>query len=217
MNTTSDYIPRREADLLLWIRTFINVANANIAQTGLESAQIDALDDLASAYSLAFVNRLTSAAAAKSSTLEKVRTRGAAMQVARRLAMIVQKHPGATVQLKTKLRLNAERAPRLPVLPQVPTDLSATVGPQGQISLKWDRAGNKKRTNFVLEVREGTGGPWVFLAAVTRTRYIDYGRKPGEFIQYRVHAVRPTTASLYGDIASVYSPEGQASGKRLAA
>lgn len=203
-----DYLPSRDSELLIWMENFISVANANLADTGLTALQMTELNDLSTDFTTAYGAQQASIAGARSASISKFEARDLLLALARELAQIVQAHPGATDQLKNELGLTVP-APPAPVIPTVPGDLVAAVGPQGQIGLRWSRNGNKQGTTFVIEVRLGDDRPWTFVAAVTRASYTDLGRTPGVYIQYRVHAVRTNKQSLYSEPASVYAPEGQ--------
>lgn len=219
MSTPSlrDYIPASDAVLLIWLQNFIDVANANLASTGLTAGQMTALNDLYTAFTTAFGVQQAALVAARNATMTKMQERDAVIAAVRQLAQIVQKHPGATDQLKNQLGLTVPPGPPVPVVPNVPSGLEGAVGRQGQIFLKWDKNGNKPGTTYILEMRVGLEGPWSFVAAVTRSKYTDVGREPGVFIQYRVHAVRTNKSSLYSDMASVYGPEGQTPALKVAA
>lgn len=204
-----DYIPRRTSNYVAWLKNFINVADANIAQTGLSVAQIAALNDLHQQLASSWAEQRAALSAARSATLTKDEAVNESMASVRALARVVQAHPGASDQLRVQLGLTVRDRNRSPVAAHPPSDLSAIVGSQQQITLHWDPNSNRPGTIYILEMREGIDGAWSFVAAVTRTKYVDVGRRPGVFIQYRVHAVRANQSSLYSQPASVYAPEGQ--------
>lgn len=216
--THRDYIPYTVALILQWLQNFISVANANLAQTGLTAGQVTALNDLYTDLSVLCGNAQSARNVAKGLTAMRDQAMAETLAMARELAMIVQKHPGVTDLLKNELQITVPGpTPAPPVIPDAPVDLVASVGRQAQINLKWNRAGNKPGTSFIIETRLGTEGPWVFVASVTKSKYVDLGRTPGVFIQYRVHAVRAGRSSLYTDAANVYAPEQQTPALQIAA
>lgn len=204
-----DFIPRRTSSYVVWLKNFINVADANLAQTGLTAGQLAALNDLFTTLATTWTAQRTALRVAKSATLTKDAAVVDSVISVRALARVVQAHPGATDQLKVQMGLTVHDRSRAPVPVYPPSNLTASLDPQLQIKLIWDRNGNKPGTTYILEMRQGDDGPWGFVAAVTRTRYVDAGRPAGVHIQYRVHAVRANRASLYSEPASVYAPEGQ--------
>lgn len=208
-NSIYDYLPKQLALFLLWLQNFISVANANLAQTGLTADQVNDLNDLATDLSNAFGVANATRNAAKMATVTQRDARRSAAELARQLAQIVQKHPGATEQLKIDLGLTAPPAPHVPVEPQVPTGLSATVDPQGVVHLKWEANGNKRGTTYVLQTREGSSGPWQYVASMTRRSHKDYGREAGVTRQYRVRAERAAGVSMFSAAAIIYNPGGQ--------
>lgn len=200
--------PRRVPDLLSCLETFISVANANLAETGLTAGQVTALND----KHLALSNAWGTLVAARTASLGATDVKDAALADAlgdlRELARIVQSHPGASNQLKHDLGLPVHDNQPAPVIPSDPSTLAAVVGENGRIFLTWDRNGNKSGTNFIVQFREGASGPWQFVASTTKSRYVDEGRTPGVYLQYRVYAVRAERQSLPCPWVQVYGPDG---------
>lgn len=216
-NTEYSYLPANTLLLLAWLQNFIAVANANLALTGLTAGQLTALNDLTTELG----NDHGVAASLKTAyrgavDVKKLKQKETA-QLARQLAQIVQRHPGATNQLKIDLRLTAPPAPHVPVEPQVPDNLTTVLNPQGVVVLKWGTGGNKRGTSYILERCLAPDGEWEFVSSQTATRFKDYGRTPGVWISYRVRAQRSGRLSLYSNPASVYQPNGQAQELFLAA
>lgn len=214
---TKDYLPAIAAMLLLWLERFISVANANLANTGLTAGQVNDLNALYTEFQIAYGNHLATHVVAKGATDTKNQAMAAVAAEARKLAQIVQKHPGATNALKLELGLNAPPAPNVPVEPQLPTLLTATLSEIGWVTLKWDRNGNKQGTTFIIESREGTTGPFTILAAVTRSKFVDKGRTPGVRIEYRVKATRSGRETGYTPTATIYAEGWQGGTLHLAA
>lgn len=213
-----DYVPEREAEFQIWLNNFITVANANLAQTGLTAGQMTELNDLSTDYSVLFGSHLSAWNVAKSLTPPKNAALEAVISKVRELAQIVQKHPGASAQLKTELQITVPGpVPAPPVIPEAPSSLNATLNSLGYVTLKWDKNGNKPGTSYILEFREGTSGPFQFLASVTKSKYVDTGRAAGVEGQYRVHAVRASGSSGYSPLATIYGPGWQTPSLQIAA
>lgn len=202
---SKDNIPIREADRLPWMLRFVTVAGSNLAQTGLTPEQMTALQNTYDDFAGAFARQRAAIAAAQAATAAKNEAMEAAESLFRQLAQVVQHHPEASVALRIELGLNVPGSLDTPFEPQTPSSLNASLDSIGRVTLKWDRNGNRPNTTFIVEWREGTSGPFKFLATLTGTKYVDVGRAPGVTVQYRVRADRRGMKSGYSPTATIYS------------
>lgn len=209
--------PRKAALVGPFIENFVSVANANLAETGLTAGQMTELNDDLTEYTISWGNLIAARHQSEMATTTNKAAMNTVVTKLRELARIVQAHPGASDELKQNLGLPVRDTHPAPVIPQAPLDLNTAVGRQAQITLKWDRAGNKQGTSFIIEYREGDSGPWEFVASVTKSRYVDLGRVPGVYLQYRVRAVRAGRQSLPSEPANVYAPDNLTVQLQLAA
>ena len=88
--------------------------------------------------------------------------------------------------------------------PSAPTDLVVTGTSDGVNLLKWNRAGNRHGTLFVIEVKTGGSDVWVMVSAVTNSRFRHENQTPGVRAEYRIKAKRGETESVYSNRATVY-------------
>lgn len=209
--------PRKIALVGPFIENFVSVANANLAQTGLDAGQVTELNDDLTEFTISWGNLIAARHQSEMATTTTKAAMNTAVTRLRELARIVQAHPGASNELKQNLGLPVQDFHPAPVFPDAPTNLSASLNGLGAVTLRWDKNGNKPGTSYILEFREGTAGPYQFLASVTRAKYVDLGRTPGVEGQYRVHAVRTGRSSGFSLPATIYSPGEQTPSLQIAA
>jgi hypothetical protein len=99
------------------------------------------------------------------------------------------------------------------VVPQTPTELSATGYSNGINQLFWVGNNVSGSVTYAIEVKIGDTAPYVLLATATAQRYQHIGVTPGEFYQYRVRAqAARNVVSGWSNEAVVYGSQDQPSG-----
>ena len=87
------------------------------------------------------------------------------------------------------LLLPPHETPGSETTPTVPLELTATANGNGDILLKWNRNGNIQGTTFQIEYRNSPSAAWVLLDTTTK-RTFNTSWNPGQYVAYRVRAVR---------------------------
>ena len=167
----SDYIPRKEGDIVPWTENFVQVATANAAALGLATVDISALKtknvDYATGLNLAIAKQAESKAATESKNIKK----DAVIDTIRILARQVQAKPGVSDNLKSQLGLNIHDSSPSSLTPFPPKDLSAEIGIGGVCVLKWNRNSNSPGTIFLIETSVNTMADWHLIGTTTKTMY----------------------------------------------
>lgn len=132
------------------------------------------------------------------------------------IARSVYANPAVTPAMVAALGLQPRSTARVRIVPKTPTDLLATVTENGAIALKWNRFGNAKGVNFVVEAKVGTGD-WAFVGSTTACRLALEGYATGAAVGFRVSASNGGTVSAPSAAATVFPSSSSAPTLRLAA
>ena len=201
---TTDYLPKGKTQLSAWLANFNSVASAQMAPLGLTQADITALTGTTGNFNLSVAGVKTAKATLKSATqAEAVATKtvGATVRgVVRRL----QANPAVTPAQKAALGINPRSAVKNHTPPVTPTGLTAEAFSTGVNTVKWNRAGNKYNTVFVVEAQVGAAAEWVEVGSVTATKFDHTGQTPGVKVAYRVVAQRAGKTSVPSSSVTLY-------------
>lgn len=212
------YFPTIDEEALPWIEHFISVANANQPESGLSVAQIDDLNDLHLAYSIAVGTKLAAMTAAKQSVTARNAAKAAAIAKLRELAQVVRNNPAVPLALKEDLWLKAPDAPAAPVMPSKPENFASVGNANGWNDLSWERGENPRGMDYVIEVRPwGTTDPWQYVGFTSKTKFRHEGQTPGVALTYRVYAQRNGVKGTVSNTSNVYDPNQSAEVINLAA
>jgi hypothetical protein len=192
-----------DAEMVMWLGNIIAVGGANPDVYGLTHAQIADLtakrDDLQASMSL----RATADDAAKAAFVEQRTNRVRANTLASYLNISVKINPNVTTANKEAIGIAMPKPPsKTP--PVRPEDLTAKGFEDARNVLRWKRAGNKPKTQFIVECKRAGETDFEYLATTTETKYEHRGATPGERCAFRVKAQRGGEESTYSNEASVY-------------
>ena len=110
-------------------------------------------------------------AESKAATEAKNMSKTGLIDNARTLARQIQARPGVPDNLKEQLGLNVADPIPSPLIPQQPTEFSATIGAGGLCSMRWNRNGNAQGTVFLIESSQNFSTGWQINATSTKTTY----------------------------------------------
>ena len=167
----SDYIPRKEGDIVPWTENFVQVATTNAAALGLATVDITALKTKNTEYATKLNIAIAKQAESKAATEAKNIQKDAVIDSIRILARQVQAKPGVPDNLKSQLGLNVPDASPSSLTPFPPKDLSAEIGIGGVCLLKWNRNSNSPGTIFLIETSVDTLTNWHLIGTTTKTIY----------------------------------------------
>jgi hypothetical protein len=91
--------------------------------------------------------------------------------------------------LLSQLLLAPHKTPGEKTAPAQPTNLVANSDGDGNITLRWNRAGNIQGTQFIIEYKAASGDPWAVLTSTTRAS-CQTTWSPGQYVSFRVIAKR---------------------------
>lgn len=192
-----------DAELLAWAQNFVAVANVNPVPYGATAAQVQALEGLADDLRGKVAARQTAEDAAKAATMAQNDSRSALVPDASYLNTIIKANKNVSDANKAALGIDVPK-PRTKTAPTRPEDLTANGFEDGRNVLKWNRAGNKPNTVYIIEYKKGAAADFAYLATTTETKYTQVDAKPGEHCAYRVKAQRAGQESTWSNEAVVY-------------
>src|SRR5207253_5343102 len=132
MSSTTDFLPSREAELLVWMNTFKTLIATNFAQYGLTTGQATSYGTLATSFQNAYNLANADATRSPSNIIAKNQAKDLLIASTRQLAGIVQKFPGTTNQMRSDLGLTVRDIPTpIPVPSEPPVlDVHNRIGTQ---------------------------------------------------------------------------------------
>jgi hypothetical protein len=199
----STYYPSKDAELVVWMSNFVNIANANLASLGLVAADLTPLSTIQPTYT-SNLNDVEAKKMALANAVETKDTNKAAMiQKLRVVVNKIQANPAVPSALKASLGISTYQAGQFPAQPLPPTDLVANILPDGTIELKWKRNGNSPNTLFAIHAQVGSENFWTLVNVITKTRYTHVGVLPGVQVKFLVKAKKADYVSGPSNIAMV--------------
>lgn len=198
-----DYIPSKEGDIIPWMENFIAVANANLPALGLVALDITTITGKKTDYSTKLNAATAKQAESKAATEAKNMSKTGLIDNARALARQIQARPGVPDNLKEQLGLNVADPIPTPLIPQQPTEFSATIGAGGLCSMRWNRNGNAQGTVFLIESSQNFSTGWQINATSTKTSYEMQLPFPIGQNYFRIRAQRADLTSEPSNIAVV--------------
>ena len=204
--SSTDFIPDKDAQLPPYLNNLVTYANANLAALTLVAGDITPISTGATAYGTALNNVATAKEALKQAILTKDAARKTVTTNVRVLSRKVQGIAVVTPAQKAALGLSPRTGQRQRTAPLTPAGLIATASADGTNTLSWNRNTNKLSTVFVVKTSYVGGSGWVYVDAITSTRYQHTGQTPGVSVYYRVTATRNKQSSEPSQSAIVYGP-----------
>lgn len=192
-----------DAEYISWTTNFIAVARIDSAKYGLTIAQIDNLEAKLTDLIEKVAARLAAADVAKAATAAQTASRNSVEPDCSYLTTIIKVNSDILDADKIALGIEPKK-PATHTMPVAPTKVIVNGYEDGRNILKWDRAGNKQNTMFIIECREEVETEFKHLAATTETSYEQRNAAPGKQCAYRVRAQRSGEKSAYSNTAIVY-------------
>ena len=200
----SDYLPKGKTQLQAWLTNFNTVANTNMTALGLTASDMTALNGAASGLSTSINVVKTAKASLKAATQGELGATKNVNSTVRGVVRRIQSNAAVSPALKASLGVNPRTAPKNHTPPVTPTGLMAEAYSNGVNSLRWNRAGNKPNTIFVIQAQSSASAEWVEVGSASATKFDHVGQTPGVKVAYRVLAKRAGMASVASPAVTVY-------------
>jgi hypothetical protein len=185
---------KKEGDLDAAAANFATLCGTNALVLGLSPANITEITNAATNFHTQFNAAAAAKANAKSIVEGKDIQKRTTKSVIAKWAKVFRANQAVPDTLLEALMLPTHNPPKVVTPPTKPTDLSATIDGTGDMTLRWNRAGNIKGTQFIIEYQTSAGGAWTMLDTVTSASYkTNWG--PGQYIAFRIKAKRKGTTS----------------------
>ena len=200
----NDFMPKGKTELMAWLANFNNAASGQMAALGLAAADMTALSNVATALNYSVAGVKTAKANLKAATQTETNATRSVSTTVRAIVRRIQANPAVNATQKASLGINPRNTPKNHTPPVTPTGLTAEAFSTGVNSLKWNRAGNKPNTVFIIEAQIGASTQWVEVGAPTATKFDHIGQTPGVKVAYRVVASRAGMASVPTPAVTLY-------------
>lgn len=171
------------------LANFNTVCIANSVALGLAPGDLTEIASAATSFNTNLNTSTAAKATARSAVEAKDTQKGTSKGVIAKWAKVFRAKLTVTDALLGQLMLPPHKTPGTFAEPTTPTDLVATANGNGDIALKWNRAGNNQFTTFIIEYRTSASDPWVMLGTSTK-RTFGWESAPGQYIAFRVSASR---------------------------
>ena len=185
---SKDYLPKTDGNIVPWTENFVQVASANAAALGLGTVDITALKTKNADYAAKLNTAIAKQSESKAATEAKNMAKSAVVESVRSLARQIQARPGVPDNLKEQLGLNVPDPTPSPEHPQIPTELSGSIGTGGLANLKWNRNGNAYNITFLIETSNNPDAGWHIIGTTTKATYDAHLEAPLGKNYYRVIA-----------------------------
>lgn len=191
------------SELTAWVDNSTTIIGASPTEYGMTAGVITDLGDQNTLLKTSMTNRVAADDAASAALKTEQTERGKLEKLASFISQTIKINPDVSDSNKILAGIEPNKSPtRTP--PVAPTELMVNGYENVTNVLKWNRAGNKPGTQFIIEYREGDETEFKMLDSVTETTYTHTGRTPGVKCAYRIRAKRGKESSAYSNIAVVY-------------
>ena len=199
-----DYIPHKDAEALVYCRTFVTVVANDPARFGVAPDEVAALQNVVGQFgqSLQHISQLEAERAAEVQQKNQLRKDMDAR--VRALVQRIQVQPGIEEAVKAQAGITLRDHIQSTASPVAPEQLVVEAQANGVNKLKWHRAGNPRDTEFLIEARLGAATEFTLIDVVRASYYQHEGVKPGEPILYHVRARHSGKVSEPSNQAGAY-------------
>jgi len=200
-----DVFPRGIKEFIPWFANFIAIAEINMAILGWDLIKIDALKALLADLEKKYGD-VTTAKNAMQAAVEAKDTIMGSIQKNLRLDIAgIQINQDVTNTLRDNLGVKVRDIIPSHEVPYVPSDLQVKGLSRGTNLIDYDRNGNKRGTQYIIEARYGTDGIFNIVDTVLATKYSHENQTPGAAVYYRIAARRGKLKSAFCDPVGIYT------------
>lgn len=190
--SNSDYLPKEDAQLQLWLQNYTALCQSYATALGLSTTEIAVLVTKVSTYSDALGFSDAAKKAASGAVTAKNTAKSDVAALVRAYTREFKANPTVSEALLDELGVVN---PTVTVPPTTVTGLKVNGCDDGVNSLKWNRGTNSSNTIFIIEYRTPDVATWSIIAAISKTSYNHMDQVPGETAMYRVTATRSGLSS----------------------
>jgi hypothetical protein len=201
----SNYYPSGNAEFLVWLDNFINVATTSKTALGITTEQLAELTTMRDNLAAKVSDKAAKIEAARAATTGTSAVRRGVNEKVGFYNKILKVNKTIDPALLTALGLSLNGEGGTPVTPFALTDLVVEGRSNGINYLRFKRGGNKSSVNFIVEAKIGAATEFGFLSVTKKTRFEHKNQTPGVRAVYRVKAVRGDSESTYSNDAVVYN------------
>lgn len=190
-NITGIYITELRADpaLVAALNTILPLINTNKTTLGMTAQQVTDLTNLCNAYITQYNAANTARLAAKAAVASKDANKKTALTSLYSYVKTWRANAAIPDSLLEQLMVAPHNVSGTTTPPVTPLDLVAFSDGQGNIELRWKKSTNKSGTQFVIEQRTSPTEDWTLAGVTTKQKY-ELTRTPGEYVAFRIIAVR---------------------------
>jgi|GEM_PF-1088050 len=200
----SDFLPKRDAELVGWMNRFVTACNTYATPLGISAGELASIsaaaDNFISSYDLSEAARVT----AKAQVQAKDDAKRNSTRTIRDFVREFQANPNITNEMRDQLGITVPSDTRTNTPPKEPLFLEAIGQTNGINLIKFNRNNNLPGTQFVIEASYDGGADWDFAGVTTKTRFEHLNQTPGVRVYYRAFATRSGMNSVFSNSAVVY-------------
>lgn len=201
-------LKNRDADLLVQLSGLVEAIGPGLlTQAGISTAEFTAMTSGTTAFRGDLENVEVTRGAAKSAVVTKDVTKNSVRRAAQVVVDKLYATPTITNQTLAMLNLPPRPSGGTSGPPTQVTALSSQPIADGTAKLRWNRSGNTRSTQFLIEASV-EGGPFVQIAQTIATRWTDPAATPGVMKSYRVVAFNAAGRAAPSSATTIYS-EGE--------
>jgi hypothetical protein len=200
-----DFSRMTDAELREWATNFQQVVGASPTDYGVTAGLITDFSTANAGLGTKMTERVSAEEARKAAVAAQKEASSNLESLCSYLNTTIKANPDVSDVDKIAAGIDVGETPTH-TAPVTPTGLVVNGFENGTNILKWNRAGNKPSTQFIVEYREGTETEFEFLCATTKTTCEHKGVTPGMQCVYRIKAQRAGEESPYSNTAVVYMP-----------
>ena len=191
--------------LVAWLTNFATVSAANAVTLGIDLPDQLEIDNALADFSAAYNAKVAAASSALTATSDKDIERDISLGVVGKFNAEWQANPAISSTLIGDLGLTIHSETRSVIGVFTPLGFEASGEGNGNVTMKWQRNGNKWGCTFLVEDSTDNGLTWSLKTATTRARITLIGVTIQPTI-YRVRAERNGAISGASSQSLVYGP-----------
>ncbi len=182
-----------DANLAVWFENFGKTVSEHEAVLGIDAGELEVIQDAGNDFTAKLYDAFSAKLAAETATAVKNETRTSSIDAIRPFVASFQANPQIPEAVYGLLDIPRRGTQGSRGAAITPSNVLAVANVNGSITIKFDRNGNPKSCNFV--VQHFSDGTWLTVASGTRTRYNLTGYPVGVEARFRVIATRGDSAS----------------------
>ena len=202
---------RADSALYTWENQFMVTVSENELALGIDAGELEQIQDAGTVF-IDAMNALNLARGAYAAAVQaKDAAREALINTNRIYVAQFQTLPNLDPKIIEQLDIPQRSGSGSRSFATTPTNLVANVTSLGNVSIKFNRAGNSGNTVFTVEKSTNSGATWSTAFSSTRTRVKLSGYTAGQTVWFRVYATRNNTVSAPTVPVMIWPTEGAGS------